>query len=132
VRNGLAGQALAKLLASLRKSTIPSFDTPNKSTTWIFTNHGHPEAQCRLDTYLAGATCTQSAHTDVSQTSITPGHAKGNLLEEDLLAGLQKQIVFLERVFLIQMAILSKNRLLKKRRSTLRFFLKALHSLQFF
>lgn len=77
VRNGLAGQALAKLLASLRKSTIPSFDTPNKSTTWIFTNHGHPEAQCRLDTYLAGATCTQSAHTDVSQTSITPGTCQG-------------------------------------------------------
>lgn len=59
-RTAAAGQSLASLLAVLRANKVlPRFDTPdmNKVTT-TFT--GHPEAQCRLDTYLSGALCAVS------------------------------------------------------------------------
>lgn len=55
-RTVAAGQSLATLLASMRKGTAPRFETPDsKEVEKTFV--GHPEAQCRLDTYLAGAVC---------------------------------------------------------------------------
>jgi hypothetical protein len=52
----LAGKSLGDLLSALRSGTV-NWDTPatNVVTT---TNHSHPAAQCRLDTYMAGAVCT--------------------------------------------------------------------------
>lgn len=51
------GLSLATLLAKLRESDAPKFETPDRSVV-SETYDGHPEAQCRLDTYLAGAVCT--------------------------------------------------------------------------
>lgn len=55
-RSAMAGLSLASLLASLQGAPAPSFDTPDMatvSTTYV----KHPKAQCRLDTYMAGALC---------------------------------------------------------------------------
>jgi hypothetical protein len=52
-----AGFTVANVLNSLSKSsTAISFDTPDK-TEVVKTNNNHPKAQCRLDTYYAGAVC---------------------------------------------------------------------------
>lgn len=56
-RSSNAGLSLASLLASLRNSVPPKFETPSKEVVER-TNDDHPEAQCRLDTYMAGAVCT--------------------------------------------------------------------------
>ncbi|MFW7378825.1 MAG: hypothetical protein ACOH5I_08465 [Oligoflexus sp.] len=50
-----AGKSLADLLSALRNSSV-SFDTPDMSRV-SRTNNSHPEGQCRLDTYMAGALC---------------------------------------------------------------------------
>src|SRR5262249_54575327 len=51
----VAGKSLGDLLAALEGATV-SFDTPDTSTV-TQTNNDHPAAQCRLDTYVAGAMC---------------------------------------------------------------------------
>ena len=56
-RSLLAGKALGTLLATLRGSGEVDFDTPDSSVV-SRTKHPHPKAQCRLDTYVAGALCT--------------------------------------------------------------------------
>ena len=54
-RIAMAGHSLARLLGSLRNLT-PKFSQPSPTVvTRTYTRH--PEAQCRLDTYLAGALC---------------------------------------------------------------------------
>ena len=53
-----AGFSLAKLLGALGGG-LPDFAKPDTSKV-SKTNHQHPAAQCRLDTYLAGAICTTS------------------------------------------------------------------------
>lgn len=62
IRGSLAGQVLANLLHTLgggSESNTPDFDTPDASEIEA-TNDAHPKAQCRLDTYFAGATCYAS------------------------------------------------------------------------
>lgn len=54
-----AGLSLAKLLGALGGEVPPRIDTRDKSEVKK-TNTAHPRAQCRLDTYLHGALCTQS------------------------------------------------------------------------
>lgn len=57
-RTSLAGESLAKLLAAIKVGTpVPSFETPD-TTVVSSTQFPHPNAQCRLDTYFAGALCT--------------------------------------------------------------------------
>lgn len=51
-----AGKSLADLLSTLSQTTSPSFQTPSP-TEVLTTMHRHPDAQCRLDTSLAGALC---------------------------------------------------------------------------
>lgn len=51
-----AGQSLGNLLAALGGQSEPNYDTPDKSVVRV-TDQNHPKAQCRLDTYLAGARC---------------------------------------------------------------------------
>jgi hypothetical protein len=58
-RTTVAGQSLANLLAALGTQAEPLFETPDESQV-SSTNHEHPAAQCRLDTYLAGATCDKA------------------------------------------------------------------------
>lgn len=55
-RNVLAGHSLAVLLGSLNGGPVPKFGTPDSSIL-TKTSTAHPAAQCRLDTYLAGAVC---------------------------------------------------------------------------
>lgn len=56
-RSAAAGQSLANLLAALGGSGVPKYDTPDKSKV-SKTDVQHPQAQCRLDTYLAGMLCS--------------------------------------------------------------------------
>ncbi|MDB2447389.1 hypothetical protein N9W79_02055 [bacterium] len=56
-RIAAGGESLAALLSVLGRQRLPSFATPDSSEVLV-TSHGHPNAQCRLDTYLAGALCT--------------------------------------------------------------------------
>lgn len=61
-----AGRSLATLLAALGSKGAPKFDTPDERVV-DKTNHRHPAAQCRLDTYFAGALC--KTNYDFSQIS---------------------------------------------------------------
>lgn len=55
-RTAMAGESLAVLLGALRDGPVPSFETPDTSVVTA-TDHQHPDAQCRLDTYFAGSLC---------------------------------------------------------------------------
>jgi hypothetical protein len=62
-RSAMTGKTLAVLLYHLGRGTgnsspvvTPDFDTP-VTTQVSSTNDKHPQAQCRLDTYFAGAIC---------------------------------------------------------------------------
>ena len=69
-RISAASLSLATLLAKLGNSPAPHFETPDKSQV-SQTNVAHPAAQCRLDTYFAGALCSVTLPPDQ-----TPG--RGN------------------------------------------------------
>lgn len=51
----VAGKSLADLLGALGGTAV-GYETPDTSTV-SRTNHAHPAAQCRFDTYAAGAFC---------------------------------------------------------------------------
>jgi hypothetical protein len=57
-RSAAAGLSLGTLLAKLRESEDPKFDTPSQAVVRK-TDDNHPEAQCRLDTYFQAALCTK-------------------------------------------------------------------------
>lgn len=57
-RTMLAGRALSYVLQQMNMSfTTPRFSTPDKKQA-LMTAMGHPNAQCRMDTYYNGALCT--------------------------------------------------------------------------
>ncbi len=60
-RASVAGLSLARVLASLRKQDPQTIqhNTPDESVV-NKTSHNHPAAQCRFDTYYAGALCDRS------------------------------------------------------------------------
>lgn len=53
-----ASLSLATLLGALNNE-VPDFSSPDLSKVSV-TNHAHPKAQCRLDTYLAGGLCKKT------------------------------------------------------------------------
>jgi hypothetical protein len=53
-----ASLSLATLLGALNNE-VPDFSSPDSSKVAV-TNHAHPKAQCRLDTYLAGGLCKKT------------------------------------------------------------------------
>jgi hypothetical protein len=55
-RSSLAGKSLARLLGSLRGNPDVYFSKPDP-TVVSKTDHNHPKAQCRMDTYFQGALC---------------------------------------------------------------------------
>lgn len=57
----MAGRSLAELLAQGNKV---GFDTPDEKAVES-TMHEHPQAQCRLDTYMAGALCQATFDMDL-------------------------------------------------------------------
>ncbi len=58
-RSALAGKVLGDVLADLGKTAETKFETPDTSVV-TRTNAAHPAAQCRTDTYFAGAVCSAS------------------------------------------------------------------------
>ena len=70
-RTMMAGHSLASLLGAAGGG-VPSFDTPDGSIVES-TNNKHPRAQCRLDTYMAGALCEKSF-----DETLIPGKSMGN------------------------------------------------------
>lgn len=76
-RAAMAGKSLATLLGALGGgAALPDFSTPD-TTEVSRTNGRHPAAQCRLDTYTAGALCT----VDFNET-IIPGKNNGRSTRE--------------------------------------------------
>jgi hypothetical protein len=69
-----ASLSLAKLFASLSRTPEPKVSTKDKSKVST-TYTGHPEAQCRLDTYVSGAVCRAKFDLGVIPGK---GHPKGN------------------------------------------------------
>lgn len=72
-RISMAGKSLANVLSDL--DTVykeVNFNTPDLKTVNV-TFENHPEAQCRLDTYTAGALCDKSILEDVSRADSIPG-----------------------------------------------------------
>lgn len=72
VRSSAAGLALARLLASLGGSSMPKFETPDTNKVKR-TDEAHPEAQCRLDTYFAGAICKADMMIDFDSKDVKVG-----------------------------------------------------------
>lgn len=69
-RAAAASLSTSTLLSVLGSSPAPTFETPDTRVVSRM-NSGHPAAQCRLDTYFAGALCTKNL-----DINIIPG--KGN------------------------------------------------------
>lgn len=59
MRSSMAGLSLARVLGSLGGTPTPNFATRDASKV-AETYDGHPQAQCRLDTYFQGALCQKS------------------------------------------------------------------------
>lgn len=72
IRTAVAGLALAKVLSDLNGDGRVDFRTPDRSTV-AQTDDSHPAAQCRLDTYFAGALCRVSHTSDLSFESPLKG-----------------------------------------------------------
>jgi hypothetical protein len=64
IRSVKAGISTATLLSALGNQGVPKIETPD-STRVSRTSDTHPKGQCRLDTMLAGALCTQQWDIDV-------------------------------------------------------------------
>ena len=73
LRGALAGQSLARLLGSLRGNAEVSFENPDTSEA-SRTNHNHPEAQCRMDTYFQGALCINDPYELADSRDATKGY----------------------------------------------------------
>jgi hypothetical protein len=72
-KGSMIGYTLASVLNSLSGSSkVISFETPDK-TEVSRTNNAHPKAQCRLDTYFAGAVCGMPYTEEFSSDSPIPG-----------------------------------------------------------
>lgn len=73
LRTSMAGKSLAELFRALRNSSKElHFDTPDTKVVTT-TNHNHPDSQCRMDTYFAGALCDKEADAEISDTDAKKG-----------------------------------------------------------
>jgi hypothetical protein len=72
-RGAMAGKSLARLLGSLRGNADVSFSTPDPSVV-SKTDHNHPQAQCRMDTYFQGALCDKDKDLKPSATDAAVGY----------------------------------------------------------
>lgn len=79
IRNGMAGDSVAKLFAALRNNAEPGkFETPDPRVV-SRTDDNHPAHQCRLDTYFQGALCHISLNEEVSQDDEVEGTCHASL-----------------------------------------------------
>ncbi|MBX9767982.1 MAG: hypothetical protein K2X47_11985 [Bdellovibrionales bacterium] len=72
-RSSIAGYSLATTLASLGAPTTALSFTQKDPTVVTETFESHPQAQCRLDTYVAGALCQVSHEIPFSVSSPIEG-----------------------------------------------------------
>lgn len=73
VREAMAGMSVTELFRALRnQSKLPRFDTPDPTVVTEMYD-GHPDTQCRLDTYYAGSVCNRAVSEEVSETDPVPG-----------------------------------------------------------
>lgn len=72
IRIGMAGKSVANLFSALSKLPDTKFETPDAKVV-ASTDHNHPKAQCRLDTYFQGALCEVNYTEDVSNSDETTG-----------------------------------------------------------
>jgi len=72
-RSALGGKSLARLLGSLRGTPDVEFSNPDPKIA-ATTDHNHPAAQCRMDTYFQGALCVNDHHELASQSDVTKGY----------------------------------------------------------
>ena len=83
-RAAMAGMSVTSLFRVLRNQTVlPKFDTPDQTVVTEMYD-GHPDTQCRLDTYYAGSLCTRGVGEALSETdpnvgtcSAASGHTVG-------------------------------------------------------
>lgn len=68
----LAGQAVAKVFQTLMGTAVPQFNTPDKSVVSKMYD-GHPQPQCRLDTYYEGALCAKPVGESVADKDPNAG-----------------------------------------------------------
>ncbi len=85
VRGAVGGRQLARLLADLGGDPMPEYNTPDQ-TVVSQTMEGHPPAQCRLDTYFAGAVCPASHKIDPDDND----PAIGSCMVEKLARGMSR------------------------------------------
>lgn len=71
-RAAMGGKSLADTLGALGRSGDTDFGKPDPAVVRS-TDHSHPAAQCRLDTYFAGAVCNKSKDSTGSDTDPTAG-----------------------------------------------------------
>ncbi len=73
VRGSMAGMSVTELFRILRNQTVlPRFDTPDAAVVTTMYD-GHPDTQCRLDTYYAGSVCGRAVGDQVSETDPAKG-----------------------------------------------------------
>jgi hypothetical protein len=72
VRSSMAGLATAKITAFSSRAPLPDFNLKDENVVTSIQDN-HPAAQCRLDSYVAGATCNVNHRRSVSQRDEVPG-----------------------------------------------------------
>lgn len=72
MRTSMAGQSLARVLASLGGEKDVRFDQPSRVAVQV-TDNSHPDAQCRLDTYFQGALCRAPFQQSMNFSNIRDG-----------------------------------------------------------
>lgn len=82
MRGAMAAKSTANLLASLRGTELPKFDTPDDNIV-SKTDNSHPDAQCRLDTYFQGALCDLHLEDELSDKD--PNQGTCNRLNGDTI-----------------------------------------------
>jgi hypothetical protein len=80
-RSVTASEALANVLAALSKKGKPQLHTPSQAVV-SSTYNRHPEAQCRLDTYLQGAICPMGWNDHIVPGKKQPGGKTGIAAEK--------------------------------------------------
>ncbi len=74
MRSGMAALRLTKTLQAVNgDDTRISFQTPDPKRPLLFSTLSHPQAQCRLDTFLNGARCPVKVEEPLSEKSYWPG-----------------------------------------------------------
>jgi hypothetical protein len=78
VRTSMAGKSVSDLFSALGRLPETSFETPDTRVV-ASTDHNHPKAQCRLDTYYQGSICDMNMNEDVSQSDEVRGTCHSSL-----------------------------------------------------